>query len=221
MCFLSPSSPSPHRSIPFTTCTALKQPVSVFPNFFFFLHTPSCPFFAFSLCLLPPPFLYFLQSLQSVQANLGLNRSAASPACVVPAVAPVLFTKWSLNYRGWGVGVWGYSPESSFHLCNVVYRHANAVAVHPQTAAAHLLTPFLAPQLTHFSHTPLGRALFFSLSQPPSLVFTLPCRWATAILHIRLEKLVSEAISCHDVSWEVVEGVLGSDSGLGRTTVPH
>lgn len=78
-----------------------------------------------------------------------------------------------------GVGVWdgGSSPESSFHLCNVVYRHANAVAVHPQTAAAHLLTPFLAPQLTHFSHTPLGRNPPFFFPPPSSLAhFTLLCR---------------------------------------------
>lgn len=34
LCFLSPSSPSPCRSIPFTTCTPLKRPVSGFLYFF-------------------------------------------------------------------------------------------------------------------------------------------------------------------------------------------
>lgn len=156
-------------SIPFTTCTALKQLVSVFAYFFFptLRLVPSL----LSRCLLPPLFLYFLQNLQSVQANLGLCRSAASPTCVVPAVVPVLFTKPSLNYR---VAGGGYSLESSFHLCNVVYRHAHAAAVHSQTTAAHLLTPFLAPQLTHFSHTPPGCTSFF-FSDILHCLFSLCC----------------------------------------------
>lgn len=119
--------------------------------YFFPLHASSCPVFAFSLCLLPPPFLYFLRSLQSAQANFGLCRKCSQSgvsrscrcSCLIYQVKPEL------------------EAGGSFHLCNVVCRHANALAVHPQTAAAHLLTPFLAPQLTHFSYTPQPRCLFF------------------------------------------------------------
>lgn len=115
LCFLSPSSPSPCRSIPFTTCTPLKRPVSGF--LYFFPHSVLS-----LLCfpsLLTAPCFFFLHSLQTVQANLCLCRSAAGPECVFPPVPPVLFTNSSLNYREEGDN----KPESSFHLYNLVYRH--------------------------------------------------------------------------------------------------
>lgn len=113
LCFLSPSSPSPCRSIPFTTCTPLKRPVS---GFLYFFSTLSLVPSLLSLSAYCTLCFFFLHSLQTVRANLCLCRRAASPECVVP---PVLFTNSSLNYREEGDS----KPESSFHLYNLVYRH--------------------------------------------------------------------------------------------------